>query len=60
MFDAVNADARDGEAFERAEQYATQGVTDGNAVARFQWLEFKLAEVVIGFQHQDFVGFLKC
>ena len=56
---AVDSDARDGEAFERGEEDAAECVADRNAITRFQWLELKLTEGVVGFQHQDFIGFLE-
>ncbi len=60
VFHSVNADRRNGETFEGGEKDATQGVANGYTISRFQWLKLKFTEMIIGFQHEDFVGFLEC
>ena len=47
-------------AFERRQKYATEGVSDSDAIARFQRLEFKLAVEVGCFHHYNLFRFLEC
>ena len=55
MFNAVDAHACDGEALQAAEQDPTEGVADGDAIARLQGTELKNSVLVVGFDHRDLV-----
>ena len=52
-------DGGDGEAFQRGEQDAAECIADGHAVAGLEGAELKLTMEIIGFHHDDFIGFLK-
>ena len=58
--DAVNFNRGNSKAFERRQQYSTESVAHSDAIAGFQRLELKLAVEIVGFQHEDPVGFLEC
>ena len=60
MQNAVDADRRYCKAFERRKQDTAKGVADCDAVAGLQGFELKLAEGVVGLEHDDLVGFLEC
>ena len=60
VLDAINLDGRDGITFKRRQENAAQRIAYGDTIARLQWLELKLAEAIVGFQHQYLIGFLKC
>jgi hypothetical protein len=60
VFNAIDLDRRDSEAFERRQQNTTEGVAHGDAIAGFQRLELELAIEVVSFYHHYAVRFLEC
>ncbi len=60
VFNAIDANVAYCIALKRREQDAAQSIADGHTITRFQWAELEFAEGVVGFQHQNFVWFLKC
>ncbi len=60
VFNAVDFDRGDRVALQRGEQYATEGVAHGDAIAGLQRLELEFAEEIVGFEHYDVFRFLEC
>ena len=60
MLNTGYADGVDGITLKGGKQNAAQRVAYGNTEARLKRTELELAEFVIGLQHYNFVGFLKC
>ena len=59
MVDTFNAHRGDCEAFEGRKKDTTQGIADGDAVARFQRTEFESAAEIVSFEHNHLVRFLE-
>jgi hypothetical protein len=60
MGNSVDTDGAYGEAAKRRKKDSAQCIAYGLAIARFKRSELKLAERIVGFKHDDLVGFLKC
>ena len=57
---AGNLYRADSKTFQRREQNAAEGVSDGLSIARLKWPELETADGVRSFEHYDLIRFLKC
>ena len=60
VLNAVDFYRRDRESFQRGKEHATESVSDSDAIAGFQRLEFELTVEVSCFYHNHLFRFLEC
>lgn len=60
MLYAIDADRGYGISLKGRKENAAERVSYSDTISGLQWLELELTEEIIGFQHDNFVRFLKC